>query len=279
MQNSGIFTVKAWSGNLTSNMIKFAGLLDKSSDAVIKSGTEFGDIKLLIPANTIDRDVVVQIKKAQLTDLAAAGRRVFAVKPVTDFTVEMVAKDSTGNIVTDSLVFAADKNILLTIPYQDMNQDGIVDTINMPEQNLRIFKYENNAWKTNLYSGASIDPDQNTVSVRITKFGVHAIMSVGTEPTIDSLVVYPNPFNNNTKFVFNIGSQGDVSISIYTLTGRLIKNLTRQVSVSEAGNVEFDYDGTDKDNNEISNGTYVYRITAKNNEKSYVKTGKLVKLK
>jgi hypothetical protein len=124
-----------------------------------------------------------------------------------------------------------------------------------------------------------VDTNQNTVTVMINKLGTYAIMGVSSDPTIDKLIVYPTPFCNITRFAFNMGSEGDIRIEIYTLTGRLLKVLTKQVVSSQEGFIELEYDGTDNKGDQVANGTYIYKLKTKNSNKHYEKTGKLVRIK
>jgi hypothetical protein len=162
-----------------------------------------------------------------------------------------------------------------------MNQDGLVDGTVIREKDLRVWRLVDTAWKTVEYNGSSsvIDIRQNTVTVKITGIGTYTVMAVATDPVIDNVVVYPTPFADTTKISFNVAAQCDIKTEIYTVTGRLLKTLSKTVGVNDTGYVEFVYDGTDKDNNQLANGTYLYKITAKNDGMTRVKPGKFVKLK
>ncbi len=77
------------------------------------------------------------------------------------------------------------------------------------------------------------------------------------------MVNYPNPFSANTTFIFqhNISEQIDVKIKIYTIAGRLIKNI-EEFSITDKY-VKIDWDGRDEDGSQIANGTYLYKIIIK----------------
>ena len=80
-----------------------------------------------------------------------------------------------------------------------------------------------------------------------------------------NVVNYPNPFrphSESTSFTFEYQtSEGgaDVEIRIYTLTGRLIQKI-QGYSVSGAGYEEIEWDGRDRDGDEIANGVYLYKL-------------------
>jgi flagellar hook assembly protein FlgD len=147
-------------------------------------------------------------------------------------------------------------------------------------------KIKDERWKlipdTNFQLSSSIfqlDPELNTISAQINQFGTYSVMLVSTDPKLKNVIVYPNPYTDDTKFVFTLDSESDIKICIYTITGRLIKTITKQVSLSEIGTVQIVYDGTDDQKQPVSNGTYIYKIWSKNNTGTFTHTGKITKIK
>ena len=88
---------------------------------------------------------------------------------------------------------------------------------------------------------------------------------------------YPNPFTSNTTFTFqqNLNKLLDVKIRIYTVAGRLIRQI-EQMNVSDKF-VRIPWDGRDQDGSPIANGTYLYKIIVRTTDGSYSKSvlGKL----
>ena len=80
---------------------------------------------------------------------------------------------------------------------------------------------------------------------------------------------YPNPFSANTSFTFqhNIASSVNVRIKIYTIAGRMIKEIEQNNLLDKF--VHIDWDGRDEDGNQISNGTYLYKIIVETSDGSY----------
>jgi len=74
---------------------------------------------------------------------------------------------------------------------------------------------------------------------------------------------YPNPFSANTYFTFqhNLTTNISVKIKIYTIAGRLIKQI-EQDNISDKF-VEIEWDGKDEDNTFLANGTYLYKLLVK----------------
>jgi hypothetical protein len=80
---------------------------------------------------------------------------------------------------------------------------------------------------------------------------------------LKDVVNYPNPFSGNTTFLFqhNITEPIDVKIKIFTIAGRLIKNI-EEFSITDKF-VKIDWDGRDEDGSTIANGTYLYKVIIK----------------
>ena len=71
---------------------------------------------------------------------------------------------------------------------------------------------------------------------------------------------YPNPFQSATAFTFqhNIPGPVNVRIKIYTIAGRMIKEI-EQMGITDKF-VKVMWDGRDEDANLIANGTYLYKL-------------------
>ncbi|HQV34060.1 MAG TPA: multicopper oxidase domain-containing protein, partial [Calditrichia bacterium] len=78
---------------------------------------------------------------------------------------------------------------------------------------------------------------------------------------------YPNPFNPSTNITFELPERSAVQLRIYDVTGREVRALSRG-NVFESGAHTLVWDGRDKAGNNVSSGTYLYRIKAGNFVKS-----------
>lgn len=84
---------------------------------------------------------------------------------------------------------------------------------------------------------------------------------------------YPNPFNPITKINYDIPTTGFVTLKIFDMTGREVKNL---VSTSlTPGKYTVDWNSQDNNGKVVSSGVYFYRITQGSN----VITKKMVLIK
>ncbi len=80
---------------------------------------------------------------------------------------------------------------------------------------------------------------------------------------IHDLYNYPNPFSGSTSFTFqhNLAQPVDVNIKIFTIAGRMIKEIKRYGLLEKF--VKINWDGTDEDGNVLANGTYLYKVSVK----------------
>ncbi|WP_178984348.1 type IX secretion system sortase PorU [Winogradskyella helgolandensis] len=107
------------------------------------------------------------------------------------------------------------------------------------------------------------------------------------ELIIDNVLNYPNPFVNYTEFWFNHNSSEplDISVQIFTISGKLVRTLNGQTSADECcskGSSSLSrnivWDGRDDFGDKIGKGVYVYKLKVKSNRlnKQVEKIQKLV---
>ncbi len=103
----------------------------------------------------------------------------------------------------------------------------------------------------------------------------------GSDLEIRDVYNYPNPFRDNTQFTFqqNLAQPIDVKIKIYTIAGRLIKEIEK-TNLNERFAV-IDWDGRDADGDQLANGTYLYKVIVKSVDGQFSKSvlGKLAVIK
>jgi hypothetical protein len=96
---------------------------------------------------------------------------------------------------------------------------------------------------------------------------------------------YPNPFKDMTIFSFMIVSSDILdkfSISIYTVSGRKIREINRPQGADEIwdpGYHEIEWDGRDEDGSLVANGVYFALIKADFKGKSFEQTMKVARLR
>ena len=92
---------------------------------------------------------------------------------------------------------------------------------------------------------------------------------ISVQPKINELSQnYPNPFNPVTMIKFSIAKESEVKLSVYEISGRLVKNIVN--TRLNAGSYEYIFDGSN-----LASGIYFYILVTEN----YTKVKKMLLLK
>jgi hypothetical protein len=91
------------------------------------------------------------------------------------------------------------------------------------------------------------------------------------ELSVRNIYNYPNPMNSTTQFTFEHNQPGnplDVSIKIYTLSGKPVQHIKQESLITSNSYANIPWNGRDRDNDRLGNGTYIYvlRVTAETPE-------------
>jgi hypothetical protein len=70
----------------------------------------------------------------------------------------------------------------------------------------------------------------------------------------------PNPFRPVTQIRFSIPMREEISLTVYDVSGRTIRELAH--GVREAGRYTLNWNGLDGQGNRVAAGVYFYRLTA-----------------
>lgn len=95
------------------------------------------------------------------------------------------------------------------------------------------------------------------------------VVANSAELALDHVLNYPNPFTTNTLFRFDHNKPGDildVTIQIFSVSGRLVKTLQTQSVTSGSTFTDLSWDGRDDFGNNIGRGVYLYRIKVKSSD-------------
>lgn len=159
----------------------------------------------------------------------------------------------------EPVTFLNNDKILSLIPEFANNPSGLKATLN---------------YKPKLNEGEHVleiivrDFSQNTTYERIS-------FIVSNEFKLLNVLNYPNPFKDCTNFTYILTQHADdVKIGIYTVAGRLIKTIEN--APGDIGFNQLLWDGLDTEGNSLANGVYLYKITAKQNDKKISEIQKLI---
>lgn len=93
---------------------------------------------------------------------------------------------------------------------------------------------------------------------------------------------YPNPFAEQTWFTYELRGNAppdEVKIKIFTIAGRLIKEIAVPYSEMKIGLNSVLWDGKDADGDEVANGVYLYKLITKYKDKTKTTIEKIAKVK
>jgi hypothetical protein len=87
--------------------------------------------------------------------------------------------------------------------------------------------------------------------------------------SLNHVLNYPNPFTTHTQFYFEVNEVCDimdVQIQIFTVSGKLVKNIYTSVKTDSFRSQPIDWDGRDDFGDRIANGVYIYHLKVKTAE-------------
>ncbi len=88
---------------------------------------------------------------------------------------------------------------------------------------------------------------------------------------LEHVLNYPNPFTTNTYFQFEHNLAGqllDVQISIFSVSGRLVKTILHSAPADGYRVNDIQWDGKDEYGDQLARGVYVYRIKVRGTDTS-----------
>lgn len=118
----------------------------------------------------------------------------------------------------------------------------------------------------------------NNSSVAVTEFEVSSVSGIA----LNHVLNYPNPFTTKTQFFFEHNQCCqllNVQLQIFTVSGKLVKNISKYVNAEGYRNDPIEWDGRDDFGDKVGRGVYIYRLKVKNSRgESTEKFEKLVVL-
>lgn len=102
----------------------------------------------------------------------------------------------------------------------------------------------------------------NNFSENTTEF----VVASNEKLALQYVLNYPNPFTSNTTFHFDhnkVGENLTVIIYVYTVSGKLAKTLTAQVTPATSHFDQLTWNGLDDYGDKLANGVYIYKVQVK----------------
>jgi len=103
-------------------------------------------------------------------------------------------------------------------------------------------------------------------------------LTLEEELDVAGLFNFPNPFSEETEFVYTLSVPADVTITIYTLNGVKLRIL--EAVTDQAGFQRLSWDGRDQFGDQIANGAYLYHFRAATfDDQAITEWGRLARLR
>ena len=99
-----------------------------------------------------------------------------------------------------------------------------------------------------------------------TEANTEFVVTNNAKLALNHVLNYPNPFTTHTEFMFEHNmpcSELNVSVQIYSVSGRLVKNIVQQVQSTGYRVDGIVWDGLDDYGDPIGKGVYVYKVTVR----------------
>ena len=119
---------------------------------------------LVLPADMLDKDDVVNIKKIESSELQKEIN-FNQNKPIGEY----------REYKFENRQVPFNKEMTISIPYLDENDDGVVDDKNINELTLDVFWYDENSGEWKILSDALVFPKENIVTVKTNHFTIFGI--------------------------------------------------------------------------------------------------------
>jgi hypothetical protein len=127
---------------------------------------------------------------------------------------------------------------------------------------------------------ATLAPGPHTVSIFVDNAATDFNLTVGSQTGIRDLIAYPNPFQEDTYFVYSNDLEiSDGSIDIFTTSGKKVAHLNIPASASGVGQNAVRWDGTTWDGGQVANGVYLFVVNVSQRGQTTTQRGKLVKVR
>jgi hypothetical protein len=120
------------------------------------------------------------------------------------------------------------------------------------------------------YALADLAPGQHSLSLKAwdnsnnsTTAEIEFVVVAESGLALNNLLNYPNPMTNRTQFTFEVSQDAEVTLQLYSVSGRLLRKYPAMRAVVGFNVYPEVWDGTDAEGDPVANGVYLYRIHAR----------------
>jgi len=157
---------------------------------------------------------------------------------------------------TENLGFHVYRSVQLASPREQINDQMIQGAVNSQSRNE--YTYTDQAVQGNdLYYYWLADI---STTGHVTLHGPVAVETSLMPEEYSLSNNYPNPFNPTTRIDYSIKDPGGVQLTIYNITGQVVRTLVDEIQ--SAGTYSVHWDGRDDAGFSVPSGTYIYTLEA-----------------
>jgi hypothetical protein len=95
---------------------------------------------------------------------------------------------------------------------------------------------------------------------------VEFLVANDSKVALQNVLNYPNPFTTKTSFHFDHNKAGQdmqVLVQIFTVSGKIVKSIQRDVTAASSHFSDIEWDGKDDYGDAIGKGVYIYKVKVK----------------
>ena len=237
------------------------------------------NLQVVVKPGAFPRDASVEVKtsartQAKFTDISKIDKAAHLAKSrgekmgkpdhyvIDDMVIEIVAIGENGRPIQGAL----DADVILTMTYTDVNNDGWVDgthpKVNAQDLSFYYLNEINNEFEK--VQGTVIDSARKTVTVSVRHFSIYAVMS-GLSSNINNVILRPSPWDRSADpaplIIDNLTDPA--SIDIYSITGQIIRTITMT-----DGKGRSEWDGKNDAGETVGSGVYILRVSGGGSSKN-----------
>lgn len=135
---------------------------------------------------------------------------------------------------------------------------------------------DSTTWLIGFSSTLPVGSHKVTAFVGATGFEYN--LTVGSQAGVREVIAYPNPFSDDTYFVYSNDVQiSNGAIDIFTTSGKKIAHLAIPPSARAVGQNAVYWDGTGWDGTDVANGVYLFVVSIEQGGQRTTHRGKLVR--
>jgi uncharacterized repeat protein (TIGR01451 family) len=156
--------------------------------------------------------------------------------------------------------------VMVSVPYPDAHDTGVVDGTLVPADSLRLFVLDENSAVWQPVAGAVVDKVHHVVRGAAPHLSIYGVFGTPVASTAASDLsqarVFPNPWRPGSAGAYDAPSvtftnlTADAVVRIYTLSGTLVRRLDKADATNQAA-----WDGRNDAGSRVATGVYYYVVT------------------